>query len=369
MCSESPVEPNPLQETGRYEKVQTLGKGSFGFVQLAKNLATSELVAAKFLKRGSVDKKYVEREIVNHSTLRHPHVIQFREFFLTSEYIVIAMEYASGGSLFAYVQKQGRLKEAVARWFFQQLVIGVGYCHQRGVANRDIKLENTLLQVVKGLPLPLLKICDFGYSKDTARSVAKSKVGTLTYMAPEVLVNKDGKYDGKVADIWSCGVMLYVMLVGKYPFDTPPGQNVPKATEILHMLDKMVNSKYIIPENIEMSADGLDLVRRLLLPDPTQRIQLDQIMQHPWFVTNLPPEAATMNDAYLKAVFPPGHQSPADIRRLLDQTDLPSRLLTKVSEEDGSFNMDDGIIDSVIDEEKNRGCSMELQQYLSRHYH
>jgi serine/threonine-protein kinase SRK2 len=68
------------------------------------------------------------------------------------------------------------LKEAVARWFFQQLVIGVDYCHKRGVANRDIKLENTLLQVVKGLPLPLLKICDFGYSKADFKSAAKSKV-------------------------------------------------------------------------------------------------------------------------------------------------------------------------------------------------
>jgi serine/threonine-protein kinase SRK2 len=150
------------------------GKGSFGFVQLAKN-ANGEMVAVKMLKRGDVN-KYVEAEILNHSMLRHPHVIQFKEVFLTHEYICIAMEYATGGSLFHYVQKQGRLKEAVARWFFQQLIIGADYCHRRGVANRDIKLENTLLQVVKGLPLPLLKICDFGYSKADFKSAAKSKV-------------------------------------------------------------------------------------------------------------------------------------------------------------------------------------------------
>ncbi len=76
------------------------------------------------------------------SVLRHPHVIQFKEVFLTSEYIAIAMEYATGGSLFHYVQKQTKLKEAVARWFFQQLIIGVDYCHKRGVANRDIKVLN-----------------------------------------------------------------------------------------------------------------------------------------------------------------------------------------------------------------------------------
>lgn len=91
--------------------------------------------------------KYVEAEIVNHSLMRHPHVIQFKEVFLTSRYICIVMEYATGGTLFQYVQKQGRLKEAVARWFFQQLVVGVDYCHKRGSSHRDIKLENTLLQV------------------------------------------------------------------------------------------------------------------------------------------------------------------------------------------------------------------------------
>lgn len=118
-----------------------------------------------------------EAEIVNHSLLRHPHVIQFKEVFLTTDFICIAMEYATGGSLFQYVQRAGKLKESVARWFFQQLIIGVDYCHRRGVANRDIKLENTLLQVVNGLPLPLLKICDFGYSKADFKSAAKSKVG------------------------------------------------------------------------------------------------------------------------------------------------------------------------------------------------
>mmetsp|Transcript_40234 Transcript_40234/g.89327 ORF Transcript_40234/g.89327 Transcript_40234/m.89327 type:complete len:381 (-) Transcript_40234:812-1954(-) len=323
MALQESLEPNPLAEVAaRYEKVHTLGKGSFGFVQLGK-ATNGELAAIKFLKRGATN-KYTEAEILNHSLLRHPHVIQFKEVFLTSEYICIAMEYATGGSLFHYVQKQGRLKEAVARWFFQQLIIGVDYCHKRGVANRDIKLENTLLQVVKGLPLPLLKICDFGYSKADFKSAAKSKVGTLTYMAPEVLVNRDGKYDGKVADIWSCGVMLYVMLYGRYPFDTPPGQNVPKAAEILQMLDKMVNMRYAMPEGVEISAEGRDLLQRMLLPDPNQRIQLEQIMRHPWFLTNLPPEAATMNDSYLKASFPPGHQRPEEIRQILDEAKMSS---------------------------------------------
>ena len=95
------------------------------------------------------------------------------------------------------------------------------YCHKRGIANRDIKLENTLLHNEEGLSRPLLKICDFGYSKSEHKSVAKSKVGTLTYMAPEVIVNHEDAYDGKAADVWSCGVILYVMLYGRYPFEAP----------------------------------------------------------------------------------------------------------------------------------------------------
>ena len=178
--------------------------------------------------------QYVGRELINHSRLLHPHVIQFREVFLTDDvspffccsldslplqgfspffftfralhpppppptattpssslklkrrnallantslpqYLAIVMEFASGGDMFQYVKARGGLDEADARWFFQQLVIGLDYCHRMGVVNRDIKLENTLLD---GGARPLLKICDFGYSKNEKDSLPKSKVGT-----------------------------------------------------------------------------------------------------------------------------------------------------------------------------------------------
>ncbi|GLC37612.1 hypothetical protein PLESTB_001667900 [Pleodorina starrii] len=364
----SSAEPDPLKESGRYERVQSLGKGAFGFVQLGRKLQNNELAAIKFLKRGDVN-KYVESEILNHSMLRHPHVIQFKEVFLTADYICIAMEYATGGSLFSYVQSQARLKEAVARWFFQQLVIGVDYCHKRGVANRDIKLENTLLQKVDGLPLPLLKICDFGYSKADMRSAAKSKVGTLTYMAPEVLVNRDGKYDGKVADIWSCGVMLYVMFYGRYPFEVPAGAAMPKATEILSMLDNMVRQKYELPAKVEVSEPGKDLLKKMLLPDPKERITLEDVMKHPWFTTNLPPEAPTMNESYLKAGFPPGHQAPDDIKRILDEAKgrrtTPSTSAASTSTAvGGGDDSYDSMVDSAINEDLKTHRSVELQKFV-----
>jgi serine/threonine-protein kinase SRK2 len=104
-----------------------------------------------------------------------------------------------------------------ARYFFQQLISGVSYCHSMQVCHRDLKLENTLLD---GSDAPRLKICDFGYSKSSVlHSQPKSTVGTPAYIAPEVLLKKE--YDGKIADVWSCGVTLYVMVVGAYPFEDP----------------------------------------------------------------------------------------------------------------------------------------------------
>ncbi|MEW5305611.1 MAG: hypothetical protein WDW38_008094 [Sanguina aurantia] len=306
---------DPFAETGRYIKIDKLGQGNFGTVVLARNLTTGELVACKLLKRTDMN-KYVEGEIINHSLLRHPHVIQFKEVFLTPESIVIVMEHASGGSLFSYVQRLGRLREGVARWFFQQLVLGLDYCHKRGVANRDIKLENTLLQEVQDLPLPLLKICDFGLSKADSRSSAKSKVGTYTYMAPEVMDNRDGgKYNGKVADIWSSGIMLYVMLVGSYPFKISES---PGPREVVQMLERMEAQHYTIPTNVGLSPEVCALLKRMLLPDPSKRISIDQVVQDPWFTTNLPPDAVRMNSKYLSAPFAAGYQTPEAIRAVLD---------------------------------------------------
>lgn len=103
--------------------------------------------------------------------LRHPHVIEFRRIFSLPGKLAIVMEYADGGNLFDFVRQKKRLEESLARWFFQQLMIAMDYCHRKGVASRDIKLENILLS--QGELLPILKLCDFGYSKHDRHSVAR----------------------------------------------------------------------------------------------------------------------------------------------------------------------------------------------------
>ena len=149
-----------------------------------------ENVAIKFIPRGQAITKYVAREIVNHSHLLHPHIVQFKEVFLTSDYLAIAMEYVAGGDMFAYVKRRHGLEEDEARWFFQQLVMALAYSHEIGVVNRDIKLENTLLD---GSRKPLIKICDFGYSKNDKDSLPKSKVGTPGYtgQTPELFAHSN----------------------------------------------------------------------------------------------------------------------------------------------------------------------------------
>ncbi|KAI8467428.1 MAG: hypothetical protein J3K34DRAFT_523747 [Monoraphidium minutum] len=303
----------------RVAAIQLIGRGAFSYVVLARNVATNEVVAIKVLRREEAS-RYLEGEIVNHSQLRHPHVIQFREVFLTPTDICIAMEYASGGTLFDYIQRSGRLHEPVARWFFQQIMLGLDYCHRKGVANRDIKLENTLLQSVPQLPLPLVKICDFGYSKTDYSSAAKSRVGTPTYMAPEVLINhnREATYDGKMVDVWSCGVMLFVMVCGCYPFGALSDDSGAAAppTDALRVLERMMARDFGPPPGVALSAHCRDLLASMLAPHPAARARVADVLAHPWFVENLPPRAMEMNDGHLEAPPPPGGQDPEAVREV-----------------------------------------------------
>ncbi|KAK9828933.1 hypothetical protein WJX72_002887 [[Myrmecia] bisecta] len=283
----------PLENHVKYQKVQDLNKGSYGFVVLALDRTTGEYVAIKFMERGEKITKYVEREIINHSNLLHPHIVQFKEVFLTEQHLAIVMEYAPGGDMFQYVKSKRGLQEFEARWFFQQLIIGMDFMHKMGVVNRDIKLENTLLD---GSRRPLLKICDFGYSKHAKDSLPKSKVGTPGYTAPEIISNMR-HYDGKMVDLWSAGVMLYVMLFCEYPFERPA--DAQDTRRFQNILQRILQVDYHLPPNKPVSPECRDLLTRILVADPHKRITIPQIQQHPWYLQDLPPGLLTFNDSCL----------------------------------------------------------------------
>ncbi|KAJ1273602.1 hypothetical protein BS78_06G294600 [Paspalum vaginatum] len=265
----------------RYEPVREIGAGNFGVAKLMRNKDTRELVAMKFIERGNRIDENVFREIVNHRSLRHPNIIRFKEVVLTPTHLAIVMEYAAGGELFERICEAGRFHEDEARYFFQQLVCGVSYCHAMQICHRDLKLENTLLD---GSPAPRLKICDFGYSKSSVlHSRPKSTVGTPAYIAPEVLSRRE--YDGKHADVWSCGVTLYVMLVGAYPFEDPKDPKNFRKT-----ISRIMSVQYKIPEYVHVSQNCRHLLSRIFVANPYKRITMSEIKTHPWYLKNLPRE-------------------------------------------------------------------------------
>lgn len=294
----------PLEGHPRYQYLDDLNRGSFGFVQMAYDRQTRQQVAIKFIPRGDKVTKYVQREILNHRRLIHPHIVEMREVFLTEEYLAIAMEFASGGDLFSLVGRSNGLCEADARWYFQQLVISIDYCHSMGVANRDIKLENALLDAN---PRPLLKICDFGYSKhENFQSAPGSRVGTPAYLAPEVILTTRGNtYNAKAADVWSCGVLLYIMLAGAYPFSRPEDDSLQPPQRMHVMLKRILDVDYQLPSRVAASREVQDLLAAMLVNQPSRRISIKDIQRHPWFLRDLPPGVAEMN----ARLVPPGAPS------------------------------------------------------------
>ncbi|XP_062099932.1 serine/threonine-protein kinase SAPK2 [Humulus lupulus] len=265
----------------RYEVLKDIGSGNFGVAKLIRDKWSGELYAVKFIERGQKIDEHVQREIMNHRSLKHPNIIRFKEVLLTPTHLAIVMEYAAGGELFERICNAGRFAEDEARYFFQQLISGVSYCHSMQICHRDLKLENTLLD---GSSAPRLKICDFGYSKSSVlHSQPKSTVGTPAYIAPEVLSRKE--YDGKIADVWSCGVTLYVMLVGAYPFEDPEDPRNFRKT-----LQRILSVHYSIPDYVRVSMECKHLLSRIFVASPEKRITIPEIKKHSWFLKNLPME-------------------------------------------------------------------------------
>ncbi|XP_004301328.1 PREDICTED: serine/threonine-protein kinase SAPK2-like [Fragaria vesca subsp. vesca] len=264
----------------RYEILKDIGSGTSGVARLVRDIYTGEHFAVKFIERGNKIDENVQEEIMNHRSLKHLNVVQFKEVLLTPTHLAIVMEYAAGGELYTRICKAGRFSENEARFFFQQLISGVAYCHTMKVCHRDLKLENALLD---DSTAPRVKICDFGSSKSLQHSRQKSTVGTPAYIAPEVIT--ETQYDGAIADVWSCGVSLYVMIVGAYPFEDPRDHLNFRKT-ILRTLTVC----YSIPDNVRVSEECRDLLAKIFVAKPEKRIRLPEIKKHCWFLKNLPME-------------------------------------------------------------------------------
>ncbi|GAA0142578.1 hypothetical protein LIER_03442 [Lithospermum erythrorhizon] len=256
----------------RYELGRLLGQGTFAKVYYARSIATGESVAIKVIDKdkvlrvGLVDQ--IKREISVMRIVKHPNIVHFYEVLATKNKIYFVMEYAKGGELFKKVAK-GKLKEDLARRYFQQLINAVDFCHSRGVYHRDLKPENVLLDECEDL-----KISDFGLSaladSKSQDGLLHTTCGTPAYVAPEV-INRKG-YDGAKADVWSCGVILYVLLAGYLPFHE---------SNLVKMYRKIGKAQYKCPG--WFPPEARKLLARILDPNPNTRISIAKIKENSWF--------------------------------------------------------------------------------------
>ncbi|XP_075074941.1 CBL-interacting serine/threonine-protein kinase 24-like isoform X2 [Nicotiana tabacum] len=206
------------RKLGKYELGRTIGEGTFAKVKFAQNTETGENVAVKILAKSTILKhrmvEQIKREISIMKIVRHPCIVRLHEVLASQTKIYIIQEFVTGGELFDKIVLQGRISDDEARRYFQQLIDAVAHCHSKGVYHRDLKPENLLLDCQGNL-----KVSDFGLSALPQQGVEllHTTCGTPNYVAPEVLSNRG--YDGAAADVWSCGVVLYVLMAGYLPFD------------------------------------------------------------------------------------------------------------------------------------------------------
>ncbi|KAK3325190.1 putative serine/threonine protein kinase [Apodospora peruviana] len=262
------------QRIGAYNIVKTLGEGSFGKVKLAVHRSTGQQVALKIIARKKLISRdmqgRVEREIEYLQLLRHPHIIKLYTVIKTPTEIIMVLEYA-GGELFDYIVQHGKMKEDEARRFFQQMLCAVEYCHRHKIVHRDLKPENLLLDENLNV-----KIADFGLSNImTDGNFLRTSCGSPNYAAPEVINGK--LYAGPEVDVWSCGVILYVLLVGRLPFDD---EHIPS------LFAKIARGSYMVPT--WMSPGASSLIKKMLVVNPVQRATIEEIRQDPWFLKDLP---------------------------------------------------------------------------------
>lgn len=271
---------------GPWKLGRTLGRGSTGRVRLAKNVNSGKLAAVKIVpksnfkklenpkyKRNSVDSSGsvkdrlpygIEREIIIMKLISHPNIMGLYDVWENKNDLYLILEYIEGGELFDYLIKKGKLQEFEAISYFKQIINGIHYLHQFNICHRDLKPENLLLDFNKNI-----KIADFGMAAlEVREKLLETSCGSPHYASPEIVAGKN--YHGAPSDIWSCGIILFALLTGHLPFDD---ENIRK------LLLKVQNGKFLMPNNL--SSESKDLISKMLKVNPSERITIDAILQHP----------------------------------------------------------------------------------------
>ncbi|XP_041971128.1 serine/threonine-protein kinase BRSK2 isoform X8 [Aricia agestis] len=264
----SSAAPEAYQYVGPYRLEKTLGKGQTGLVKLGVHCVTGKKVAIKIINREKLSESVlmkVEREIAIMKLIEHPHVLGLSDVYENKKYLYLVLEHVSGGELFDYLVKKGRLTPKEARRFFRQIISALDFCHSHSICHRDLKPENLLLDERNNI-----KIADFGMaSLQPAGSLLETSCGSPHYACPEVI--RGEKYDGRRADVWSCGVILYALLVGALPFDDD---------NLRQLLEKVKRGVFHVPHFVP--PDCQQLLRGMIEVNPEKRMSLAEITRHPW---------------------------------------------------------------------------------------
>ena len=275
----------------KYLKIKDLSNGTYSKIYLVQNKTDFKLYCCKEIFKSKVaDLTKFKNEINVLSKVDHPNIIRLYEIFEDDRYISLIMEYCQGGELFKKINELAEndqsFSEKEAVKIFKQLISAVSYCHSQGICHRDLKPENILF-LTKEADSPI-KIIDFGLSKifgeikpimkgnKVEKNIMSLRVGTAYYMSPEVL---QGNYDNK-CDIWSCGVILYIMLCGYPPFDGDSENDIIKA---------ILKKKFYFPEEEwkSVSDDAKDLIKHMIC-DADKRYNAEMVLNHPWIEKNAP---------------------------------------------------------------------------------
>ncbi|KAM3131260.1 hypothetical protein pb186bvf_016578 [Paramecium bursaria] len=261
-----------------YDVKQTLGEGAFGCVKLVIHKQTQTKRAMKQMNKSGIiveNQKQLFSELDILKTLDHPNIIKIHELFQDQYHYYLITEFCEGGELFDRLSAERVFTEKNAAEYMKQLLSAVSYCHEKGIVHRDIKLENLLLESKRNDAN--LKVIDFGTSrKVNSDEKMDMKIGTIYYIAPEVLKQS---YDNK-CDVWSCGVILYILLCGYPPFN---GDDMTIKKKILEGKCEFDDQEW---KNI--SQDAKSLILKMLTPDPKNRITSYQALQDPWIQSKAP---------------------------------------------------------------------------------
>ncbi|KAH9546925.1 hypothetical protein CY35_11G006700 [Sphagnum magellanicum] len=271
---------------GNYEIGKTLGEGTFAKVKYGRHVDTGASFAIKIIDKDKILKhkmvQQIKREISTMKLVKHPNIVQIFEVLASKTKIYLVLEYVTGGELFNKILNQGRLREDQSRKYFQQLIDAVDYCHSRGVYHRDLKPENLLLDAAGNL-----KISDFGLSalpqQFRSDGLLHTTCGTPNYVAPEVIDDKG--YDGAKADLWSCGVILFVLMAGYLPFDEP---------SLMTLYKKIHKAEFTCPPWFSPAARRF--IMQILDPNPKTRITAEQIYKTDWFKKGYTPAKFEQKD-------------------------------------------------------------------------